>query len=351
MPPQANDFVSVLQLTDTHILATPQSTLLGVNTAAYFDAIVDLAATSGKAFDLCLMTGDLAQDPLPESYRYILNRMQPMPFPTVCLPGNHDDLGIMQQVLQHEPVSCLKQVVLGNWQVVCLSSQIEGSADGYLADEELAFVERCLTMHPNHYALIALHHNCIPTGSEWMDTMIVGNSQAFFDILGNYNKVRAIVNGHIHQEVDVVHRGIRILSTPSTCFQFKPNNKRFGLDDTSPGYRWLNLCNDGTIDTGVVRPFGQNRRHPNGFKRLLNAIAKPGVFGEFSRQIAAGINRDARRGQDFAQFRHRPLINLALENKRHRGAVPNNRPNASRQIRAWGNGRSGRWTRAKPSAT
>ena len=46
---------------------------------------------------------------------------------------------------------------------------------------------------------------------------------------------------------------VRVLTTPSTCFQFKPQTESFSLDDQSPGYRWINLYDDGSIKTEVAR--------------------------------------------------------------------------------------------------
>ncbi len=43
------------------------------------------------------------------------------------------------------------------------------------------------------------------------------------------------------------------MATPSTCFQFAPNEVDFKLDRRNPGYRWLHLLPDGGIDTGVSR--------------------------------------------------------------------------------------------------
>jgi Icc protein len=47
-------------------------------------------------------------------------------------------------------------------------------------------------------------------------------------------------------------------STPSTCVQFKPNSKNFTIDTEGPGYRWLDLHADGSIDTGLTRIEGVN---------------------------------------------------------------------------------------------
>jgi len=43
------------------------------------------------------------------------------------------------------------------------------------------------------------------------------------------------------------------MTTPSTCVQFTPNSKDFSLDSLSPGWRTLELFNDGTFETHVER--------------------------------------------------------------------------------------------------
>lgn len=250
---ESSSHFSILQITDPHILATPEATLLGVNTAHYFNAVLELAFSPKRKFDLCLLTGDLAQDPCIASYKYILSKLETYDIPCVCLPGNHDNFDIMQAVLCTERVNCRKRVVLGDWQIISLNSQMPGSADGYLSVEELAFLEGDLRDNSDLYTLIAVHHHCLPTGSFWMDTMMIENAQELFDLIKPYPNVKTIINGHIHQAMDVQFNTVRVLTTPSTCFQFKPNSERFSLDNTSPGYRWINLYTDGSMDSAVVR--------------------------------------------------------------------------------------------------
>ena len=249
----ASNPISVLQITDTHIMAMPDATLLGIKTAHYFNAVMELASRSKTKFDLCLVTGDLAQEPVPESYQYMVDTLEQYQSPCVCLPGNHDDLEIMQAVLCTETVNCRKRVALGKWQVICLNSQIPNSPDGLLSEIELSYLENTLKDYPDLFSLIAIHHNCVPCGSGWMDVMMVKNAQALFELISRYPNVRVIINGHIHQELDTQVDSVRVLSTPSTCFQFKPNSDSFTLDDTSPGYRRIELYDDGSVITEVVR--------------------------------------------------------------------------------------------------
>lgn len=44
-----------------------------------------------------------------------------------------------------------------------------------------------------------------------------------------------------------------MMGTPSTCIQFIQNQDSFGISPSPPGFRWLELMPDGTINTAVER--------------------------------------------------------------------------------------------------
>ena len=245
--------LTILQITDMHILRTMGETLVGVDTEYYFHAVLELAFSVHPYFDLILVTGDLAQSPCQASYQRILNRLDALHVPCVCLPGNHDDFELMQQILNTNSVNCRRQTLLDNWQFICLNSQIVGSAGGRLATSELLLLERCLNEYPNHHALIAVHHHCLPTESAWMDTMTIENNQAFLAIIKQYPQVKVITTGHIHQLMDTMIESVRVLGTPSTCFQFTPKSTKFGMDNSAPGYRVLKLYADGRVESEINR--------------------------------------------------------------------------------------------------
>ena len=245
--------ISILQITDLHILPDLDQTFLGINTEHYFHAVLDLAFTEDHPFDLILVTGDLAQDPCAASYQRILQRLEATNTPCICLPGNHDDYELMQQIFNTRRVSCRKQILLKNWQLICLNSQIPGDPGGHLSKQELQFLEDCLTSYPNHHALIAVHHHCLETKSPWMDIMIIENSEEFLAIINRYPQTLAIITGHIHQAMDITIGSVRVLGTPSTCFQFTPKSNAFSLDTTAPGYRSIKLYADGKIESEITR--------------------------------------------------------------------------------------------------
>ena len=246
-------FISILQLSDPHILAAPEDKMLGISTEHYFRACLEHAFAEKHHFDLILLTGDLAQDPCPASYRRILNSLEAYETPCICLPGNHDDYELMQRILNTDRINCRKQAFLGNWQLISLNSQISGEPGGHLSKEELDFLESCLTDYPDRFALIAVHHHFLETKSPWMDTMIIDNSQELLAIVNQYPQVKVITTGHIHQVMDIKTATLRVLGAPSTCFQFTPETSEFSVSDMAPGYRLIELYADGRVESAVMR--------------------------------------------------------------------------------------------------
>ncbi len=249
MTPEA----TILQITDLHIMPGPGEKLLGIDTESTFDAVLTKALADNSTIDLILLTGDLAQEPCPMSYQKIRNRLESCGIPCVCLTGNHDDYELMQEILNFGSISCRRQLILKSWQIVCLNSQIPDSPGGHLSLSELNFLEDCLRRNPERPTLIAVHHHCRKTGSMWMDTMMIDNSGELISTVMEYPAVKAIVCGHIHQEMDKPEGSIRVLGAPSTCFQFKPESSVFSLDDEPPGYRLIEVYADGRLESKITR--------------------------------------------------------------------------------------------------
>ncbi len=244
---------TILQITDLHYLPQQGEEMYGIDTEKYFRSVLKHALKSDRKIDLILVTGDLTQTPSSSCYLRIFKELKNTRIPCVCLPGNHDDWSVMQKILNADNVSCDKQITLGKWQIICLNSQKPGEAGGRLAKSELHFLDQELQKNSEKDILIAIHHNCLPTGSEWIDTMTIENSNELLSILKQHPQAKTIIHGHIHQEQQFSVENLKILSSPSTCFQFKPKSKDFALDDTLPGYRYLYLHPQGEITTEVVR--------------------------------------------------------------------------------------------------
>lgn len=244
--------VVLVQLTDFHIRSEGKTALLGVDTEQTFAEVVEAVSRWPKVPDMALLTGDLVQDPEISAYRRLKNGLRKLPCPGYCLPGNHDDPKLLADILLDTQFKAETIIDLGPWQIICLDSAVPDHAYGYLADGQLGLLAQCLELRPERFSLVAVHHHPVDCGSRWMDTMTIRNSERFFEILATYGQTRAVVYGHIHQATDSMYRGIRLLGTPSTCFQFKPNQIEFSVDAMPPGCRWIELYPDGTITTEIM---------------------------------------------------------------------------------------------------
>jgi Icc protein len=243
----------VVQLTDTHLFADPAGLLLGMNTLASLDAVIDRVRAEALPAEVALATGDLVHDGSEAGYRLLSNRLGSLGCPVLALPGNHDDPAVLGTVLTGPTVRHVREARFGDWQILLLDSTVPGSDGGALSPGELDWLDDALGTTATPHALVCLHHAPLPTGSEWLDTMILANADAFFAVLDRHARVRGVLFGHIHQTFEAERNGVRVLASPSTCVQFAKVRPRFGVDPRPPGYRWLGLAPDGTIHTGVRR--------------------------------------------------------------------------------------------------
>ncbi|RLA19430.1 MAG: 3',5'-cyclic-AMP phosphodiesterase [Gammaproteobacteria bacterium] len=248
-----NNGLNIVQLTDLHLFADPESRLLGIQTEESFLSVLELAQKQHAKPDLMLFTGDLTQDASAAAYQRLQDYLSKLDIPCYCLPGNHDDPELMRSLLNFNNIKTSSSILQKKWQIICLNSKLPGSEGGHLAAKELKLLKQSLKSHPDKPTLIVLHHPPLPVGSPWLDTMTLDNPDALFEIIHQNPQVKGLLVGHVHQDQDWQQNGVRLLTTPSTCFQFKPNSRDFALDQQPPGYRWLSLHQNGSIETGISR--------------------------------------------------------------------------------------------------
>lgn len=230
---------------------------MGMRTRDSLDAVLAHVLTHHPEPDAVLATGDLSQDGSEASYRHFQSRMGQFRCPVYWFAGNHDQVPVMQKLIAGTEAA-QKRLIRQGWQLLFLDSSVPDQVHGYLSDNELDFLDRSLAEYPHHHALICLHHHPVPVSARWMNPIGLRNAQALFDCLAPHDQVRGLLWGHIHQQLDDMHHGLRLMATPSTCVQFRPKSDHFSLDDRPPGYRWLKLHPDGHIDTAVERTAHQD---------------------------------------------------------------------------------------------
>ena len=249
----------IIQITDLHLQASTRRGLGwcphcdDLDTSETLSTVLDDIQVNEACFDALVVTGDIAQDGEAEAYRQFARLLKGEGSPVYCLPGNHDDKQRLSAAIDGKVVSMPRHVVKKEWLLLFLDSSRRGEDQGNISAIQRGWIKAMVAKYPRHHAALFIHHHPIPVGSEWLDThhgMV--NGEEALDELTRLPQLRTIVCGHIHQQLDCLRGGIRILGTPSTCLQFLPESERLSFTAQPPAYRRLVLHHDGSIDTEVV---------------------------------------------------------------------------------------------------
>lgn len=265
----ARTSLNVLQLTDLH-LSLKDITASKASDAplAYkqrFESVLHQALTEDDIrCDLIIVTGDLVDEIHPALYDHIFSTLEATQIPFICIAGNHDvtdemgkHLPFAERSLVAKPADdrLVSQHVVESeyWQLLFLDTAIPGKVAGEITLTDIDWMCEQLSTC-NKPALLAIHHHVLPMHSAWIDAYIAENADIFWQRMAAFSQLRVIVSGHTHQEHLVHHQGVTVYNTPSTCYQFKPYENEFAYDNSArPGYRWLQLANNGQVASWVKR--------------------------------------------------------------------------------------------------
>jgi 3',5'-cyclic-AMP phosphodiesterase len=243
----------LLQFTDTHLFADPRGELRGTQTLPSLRACLGHARRRHMPADLVAVTGDLVQDE-PEAYGVLELVLADVEAPVLLIPGNHD---VPSELRRHFPAPRFQTGgtrVIGSWAVILLdtSFEVSGRGEGRLGPAALHALDADLARHESSHVLVCLHHPPVAMEAAGLDALGLGDAEAFLATVDAHPNVRGVAWGHAHQSLDL-HRGaVRFMCTPATCMQFEPRNPGFVIADRPPGYRVIDLHDDGGIATEVV---------------------------------------------------------------------------------------------------
>lgn len=246
------DYLLCIQITDSHLFATPQEKLLGVPTSNSLEQVISLIQEEHPTIDFCLATGDISQDGSLASYYFFKQQIQRLNAPSFWTSGNHDNFTVLKDHTEFTPYLITKKDIGKYWRVITLNSQVIGHNHGKLSTEQLTYLLESLKS-TTRFHIIALHHPPFSSNARWINDSKLEKPWELIECLEYFLNANVVVCGHIHQVVESYYRGTYLLSSPSTCFQFAHHTNDFKLDTLAPGYRWLKLFDNGHIETGISR--------------------------------------------------------------------------------------------------
>ena len=242
----------VLHLTDPHLFADRQGALRGAVTFASLRAVLADYDNGDWNADLAVVTGDLIQDDTDEAYAHFRTLLGALGIPVYCLPGNHDVRKLMQATLSQVPFYYCASYERDNWLIACIDSCVTGTAGGSVPAQELDRLDKLIHPASSDHVMVCLQHPPVAMGRKWLDSVGLDNGAEFLERIGRSGKVRLAIFGHVHQDYDADHGGIRVIATPSTCRQFAPLSDEFAVDDNPPAYRRISLDTDGAFTEELV---------------------------------------------------------------------------------------------------
>ncbi len=246
------DPVRVLHLTDPHLFSDKAGSFRGMVTFASLSDVIRHYRAGDWQADLVAVTGDLIQDDSAGAYERFKKLVGALDLPVHCVPGNHDVRELMQRAVNEPPFSYCDAIEVRNWLVVGIDSCESDRAGGAIDAGEYERLDQAIQSSDADHVMLCLHHPPVAMGSAWLDTVGLDEPDQFFDRIRASGKVRLAIFGHVHQDYDAEHHGVRIIGTPSTCRQFKPGSDDFAVDETPPAYRRISLHADGRFETELI---------------------------------------------------------------------------------------------------
>ena len=242
--------MKIIQISDLHLYTSEKSLMnMGVYSAPFsteesFQRVYNAISQRDTPADVMIVSGDIAEEPCIKTYRRLAPQLSALGMPYYCIAGNHDRPDYIRRYL-----NTADYLDKGQWRIIFLDTSKAGFPDGHLSSEQLAKLEHYL--QTDRHILITMHHHPIPVQSQWMDELRLQEADRFLALIEQYPQVKGVAFGHIHQAFDQTLNNIRYLGTVSTCIQFHPHQKKMLFSNEAPGYREIDLQDDGSIETTI----------------------------------------------------------------------------------------------------
>ena len=208
---------SIIQLTDNHLFKDSAKNIGGSLPNQNLAACIEKIACNVP--DYFILTGDVSEDCSPESYLYIAELISQFETPVYWVAGNHDNEELMTDIFkQFFWFQKEKIIELANWDIILADTYVAGKVYGLLAEEELGRI-RALIQKSKKNIAIFMHHPPVKTNRPEIDSKLLLNQKALWQITDKNDKVQLVACGHAHNEYLFKHSTINIEVTPATAFQ------------------------------------------------------------------------------------------------------------------------------------
>lgn len=237
----------IAQISDLHI----QADAAGDENSGRLQHVVRHLRNVPFRPDLLIISGDMTEDGLPDSYERLREIIAPVECPVLLAVGNHDRRAAFLSVFPDTPTHdgfVHYAVDLDGRRIVVLDTLEEGSDGGAFCEARVAWLRATLAERPEAETLIVLHHPPALTGIGWMD---IHPEDAWTErlaaVIRDFPQVVHLTAGHVHRPIAMAWAGRVLTVTTSTAPQValdlraidpEAPDERALIVDELPGLAW-----------------------------------------------------------------------------------------------------------------
>ncbi|MBA2933268.1 phosphodiesterase [Sphingomonas sp. CGMCC 1.13654] len=237
----------IAQISDLHI----QADAAGDENSGRLQHVVRYLRKVPFRPDMLIISGDMTEDGLPESYERLREIIAPIDCPILLAVGNHDRRATFLSVFPETQINggfVQYALDLGERRIVVLDTLEEGSDGGAFCEGRAAWLRATLAERPEAETLIVLHHPPALTGIGWMDIhpddAWTGRLAA---VIREAPQVVHLIAGHVHRPIAMAWAGRVLTVTSSTAPQValdlraidpEAPDERALIVDELPGLAW-----------------------------------------------------------------------------------------------------------------
>lgn len=247
----------ILQLSDLHPFADPDERLFGIPTRELLAEVIAHVQESGLQPDHVVVTGDHTHDERTETYTAVRELLEPFLDRLWLVPGNHDDrAGLRSAFPDRIPGNGADRITFsfaaGDWLCLGLDTHVPGEVRGRVGAEQIGWVRSWLDEHRPRAVVLFMHHPPVELGLPWLDRIGLEDGRLLRDLIADDPRIRLVCCGHVHHESSNRVGAAEIVTVPSTGLQFSSVDDGARFVPAPPGYRLIELGDDG-YSTTVIR--------------------------------------------------------------------------------------------------
>lgn len=197
--------MKILQLTDLHVSSVLDGSPL--DRTDRVERCVKSINLHHSDADICILTGDLADDGSMQSYGLLKEILSDLTVPVLSTIGNHD---LRKNFLDSFPDNPRDEngfvqatTEIGGTRIIVLDTVAEGKIYGWLCEKRMRWLDRELVNSGEKNVYVFMHHPAFPFGLRHHEKIGLVQSQEFIRTCTRHGNVKRIFAGHAHTEANV----------------------------------------------------------------------------------------------------------------------------------------------------